>query len=1648
MFIPPKEKEELKNQKVDNIIVEGVIRQDNAIQNVDKINILKSPKIKPENVIELNDNLFIPPKEKEPLQSQIIDKLLIEGSLKPNNEIQTLDKLEIQKSPKPQNLIEPRDKISLAPLEKEPLNIEQKDELMIENEERPENIYQSLDKIEILQNQKPKPENKIEQNDTIFIPPKEKTPLNKQNTDTLLIEGNLKPNNQIQTLEKLEILKNEKPKIEYVIECNDNIVILPKEKEPLLQQNLDKLFIERIIKPENSIQNLDKFDILKSSKPKKENIIEENANIFIQPIEKGPLNKQEVDNILIEGNEHPENNIQNTEKFELLNKPKKVPENIINQIDSIYLPQKDLDLNEQKVDTLVIEPLEKAGNEIQKMDKINILKSSKPKILPTIEQQDTLFIPKKEKLPLNNQIIDNIKIEGNTKPDNEIQIMDHIYVPKTSKTKPQNIIEEKESIFISPKEKEELKNQKVDNIKVEGINREDNSIQNVFEINILKSPKIKQEYVIELNDNIFIKPKEKQPLIFQVMDRLNILSNDEDNYKKILEKCNERNDMESNCIFYIPSKEREPLQFQLLDNIFIEGNEKVDYEIQKIDNIVVDGIEFERPLQENINVMEQRENIIISPKEKEPLKKQLIDSIVVEKVNYPDYEIETSSIEILKEPKIIKDISENVNKIKEPLSINKFDVYVEGLIKEEKIVDGSEPIAQDKDAQFKLRVKNIPKKIENSIQKLDDINIIPDTILKILPKVQKPNNEIQNNENFEIISLKGPKEQIKEKNIINVIKEPLVQDKMDDFNFEGMTKPENEIEQKDKFLLFGNKKEKAKEIPINNLIQHTYSLEIPKINKQPNQITSLDKINILPTKKMEKEKFLMKENINEIKIENELSIPTNLNNLEIKPLEQDKIDDFPIEGEKRPDNAIESTKRLKILKNDKPPNQIINLEGLSILSQGKEEVQIKEKVEYQNEIQKAGELNIASKQKEPLLINNSESFYIEADNKEDKNLILSKRFDNLIGKKENDINIEGIKSLHNAKYGNENEIKDQEKIFIPAKKKEILLDITNENIYIEGNKPNQSLIFFKKFEILNEEKPNDIYLQGNKIEKIVSEEKKKEPLIVDNVINNLFIEGNKQNIIPKEISQEKLPLSEENTQNLFISGIQKEINKINIEKQEPKYEIQSLEPISILYNKHDLSDNLQTEFIHDICIGYKIKPENDNNINIKDNYLALKGKKKFEDISGESRDKFSIEGEKSQSQILPDIQNNNIIENNVNFNLKGLNDEDIIKSHKLLLIKIIREKNPYQICPKQENLYLEGNEQPEINQELYILRNRHKKILEQIKPNKENDIFIKGNPKQTGEITQKTKQSIILPTYQSNCQFSIYGKQKKPYIIENKGCFNINSTTGTSKKNYLIVQGSCFSLFGNKNEPGQLTQDIEISRKNINWNNINKIQRFRFNIDNYNKPNWNNLVNQLSVKFNILKEKHPSPYKIINVCQFSINKDKQKDEIIENDYNYISLEKDDKQRRTVKATISKVLRESVEEDNDDELDPFSGCKKHTGKKFDKIFKERKTNSILSINDEEKKPGTVIIKGDKEKKNKIMMFDDNNIKKGGTVIINNEYDRKTGPVVFKNMNDMKNNESNLYQYKNIGKSKSMGVFKSKEKKTEYLRDYDNEPRYFN
>ena len=125
----------------------------------------------------------------------------------------------------------------------------------------------------------PKPENKIEENDNIFIPPKEKDPLMKQLIDNLYIEcnkSNKKQENKIQNIDKIEILKTPKPQNK--IEIKDNILIEALEKEPLLKQFVDDLIIERNPKKENEIQKADKLDILSIHKNITKNIIEKKYN--------------------------------------------------------------------------------------------------------------------------------------------------------------------------------------------------------------------------------------------------------------------------------------------------------------------------------------------------------------------------------------------------------------------------------------------------------------------------------------------------------------------------------------------------------------------------------------------------------------------------------------------------------------------------------------------------------------------------------------------------------------------------------------------------------------------------------------------------------------------------------------------------------------------------------------------------------------------------------------------------------------------------------------------------------------------------------------------------------------------------------------------------------------------------------------------------------------------------------------------------------------------------------------------------------------------------------------------------------------------------------------------------------------------------
>ena len=62
--------------------------------------ILRTQKIP--NVIEPIENIFISPKEKDPLKYQIVDELLIDGKNKIENEIQNIDGMEILRTPKKQ----------------------------------------------------------------------------------------------------------------------------------------------------------------------------------------------------------------------------------------------------------------------------------------------------------------------------------------------------------------------------------------------------------------------------------------------------------------------------------------------------------------------------------------------------------------------------------------------------------------------------------------------------------------------------------------------------------------------------------------------------------------------------------------------------------------------------------------------------------------------------------------------------------------------------------------------------------------------------------------------------------------------------------------------------------------------------------------------------------------------------------------------------------------------------------------------------------------------------------------------------------------------------------------------------------------------------------------------------------------------------------------------------------------------------------------------------------------------------------------------------------------------------------------------------------------------------------------------------------
>jgi hypothetical protein len=111
---------------------------------------------------------------------------------------------------------------------------------------------------------------------------------------------------------------------------------------------------------------------------------------------------------------------------------------------------------------------------------------------------------------IKNVIVDSILLEGKNIDENiQIEKKDDINLKEINR--PDNAIEELDGILILPKEKDELKKQKCDELLIEVEPIFENEIQNAECLEILKEEK-QFNYEIELIDSIHLRKKSKSSI--------------------------------------------------------------------------------------------------------------------------------------------------------------------------------------------------------------------------------------------------------------------------------------------------------------------------------------------------------------------------------------------------------------------------------------------------------------------------------------------------------------------------------------------------------------------------------------------------------------------------------------------------------------------------------------------------------------------------------------------------------------------------------------------------------------------------------------------------------------------------------------------------------------------------------------------------------------------------------------------------------------------------------------------------------------------------------------------------------------------------------------------------------------------------------
>ncbi len=1663
IYIPSKEKPSLINENIDSVLIESMPKKENKIQSMEKIYI--EPKKKPELIIQANDSIYIPKKARALNQNQNIDSITIESKEKKESIIQSLDKISLNSISRPDNIMQKSEDLFIESDKKDPYEFQSVDNLLIEGfSEEDNNKIQRIDQFTIIKVFKLS--NRIDKMDTIYIPRQEKAQLNPQNVDSIYIEENsyqFDSNNKIQKMDMINIIKESKGKNEII--KNEEFILYPEEKMGvLIIQKLDQLMIEK--EPKKYLldhQGIDKIEIegkKNEANANDNNYIQiQNENIEILSSKRVEENKETlVNSIFIEEMEKNNYEIETVEKIELLTKNKKsdelnkynieaqsyiyippkekenekdklstklaesifieneeYPEKVppiqeIETKESIYIPPKQKEsLLNKNIDSILIEGFELQENVIENKDKINITLDKKfDEENNTISNEEKINIQgiinkeQKEK-EIKNVIVDSILLEGKNIDENiQIEKKDDINLKEINR--PDNAIEELDGILILPKEKDELKKQKCDELLIEVEPIFENEIQNAECLEILKEEK-QFNYEIELIDSIHLRKNQKAPLKSETID--NIL------FEQI--PIEEKKEQNSNIIIQDINIEIKPekkilnLQNQLVDNLLIDVLENPQNSIQKLESVDIlstqkdfssilyaDAISLEikpKPKSskkpQSINLIEKNINLYIEPKEQKPLEYEVMDRMVIDGLTIPEYEIQ----EVLEFTFEKNDINKDLNiesivnlmiksKDKEPLQKQLTDSL---FIEKTKIEEGS-----------KIKPDNLTNLID--IEKNCNIYIEPLVIKKNLEKQKTDSLYIERiiSAPSQILNLFSEEKcQKVETNSFNIIN-----------NKESKENKENKEENESKNLPCKknaeNEIQKAEEIFIESTkINEEYIIQL--INRN-----NLDKNKInLPGKNIDKNKDNDKDK--EIMLKPQIEFV------------QDRMDSLFFGGIiKKDDEIIEEE-----INNDDNKDVKVNEEKTK--EEKKEQDDKKENKENIQEEKKENEYKEEAKEEQYMPIkeemNEKEEINEKEEPKEKEEIkVKENEMEKLKGKhyKKDKDSVEQKDDKEEKKINKNEELKENEKEKENAEENQIEKEIIEQNEEEKNIKQDKDIKEQKpdsKEEI--EEKDGDkIKKEEDKTELEDKEKLKQKPKMFTNLTENrekYFVIVQNINKVEKEKKEQKekkekkekkeekpgeVKIEEQNIINhvrtIMIENeelAQDKLNILCIEKWKKEKTPQKAIQFEIETKKETKKDN---KFIPIIKDETQIK--NIPLTKIQSDSLNLTGNTPPEHF----QELILLKTKKNISfteQIQPKSEINIHLPNTIN----ASNKKEIITLSNLTSTKL-------------ESFKLEGSISPENYQEL--LQKKYLSNKSQIKPNSEIKLFLPKTiiPSSTSN-TIKIKQEY---STDSKFQVSIKGKQKKPYIIENKGYFVINSVKSPSKN--LIVRGTCFGFMAEPKKLGLVSQDFEASNPNLKsrWNLSNKNQRSQFfNIKGINNNlTWNNIIKrQKCVKFKIPATKNINNDLLsIENNHETLNSNKLYEQEIINEQ-----EKIKKQKGIVKSTISKIHKEPESEENQEEFDPFSFCKKRDTTKYDNLFKERKTTSVKMKENNDINSNIVLKKNIKENK------EEDEIK------FRNNKERKS------DINLIENKNKNKLKLFNKDNNKPKTLFKKKEKNMEYIRD---------